>query len=110
MARLDGRPRGYQRHPAVRMWEGHESFLLRYLICAAREWRRRGHRDGALPEYVRDWLALRSCDQSPPKWWGRHDIHAVHRRELLRRLPEHYGAIWPDERAHDERRLVWPIA
>jgi hypothetical protein len=99
--------RGYRNHPATRMWIGHERALAEYQIAACREWRRRGYKDGVLRQVVDIWLTLPG-PTTLPEWWGVHDIHACHRRELVRRLPSHYGPIWPDVTA-TERNLTWPI-
>lgn len=94
-------------HPAVRMWRGHTLALCEYGIAVCREWRRRGFDDGCLQQYVLGWLDEPGPTRLP-EWWGVHDIHECHRRELVRRLPEHYGPIWPDVVPTKEKELTWP--
>lgn len=94
-------------HPAVRMWRGHARAFCAYSIAICREWRARGFEDGCLEQYVSAWCSLDE-PVTLPDWWGVHPIHEQHRRELVRRLPEHYGPIWPDVEPTTEKELVWP--
>jgi len=99
-ARRANTPYGWKRHPVVRMWEGHEELLARYLNAAIAEWRRRGFRNAMEVVPVRPSLVV-------PNWWGDERLHASHRSNLLRKDPGHYGRFgwsegpdlpyfWPD--------------
>ncbi len=94
-------------HPAVRMWRGHVRAMCEYGIEVCREWRARGYQDSCLPKYVRFWMDEPGPTRLP-EWYGDHEIHECHRRELVRRLPDWYGPIWPETERHEQRSLVWP--
>lgn len=50
-------PKGWVNHPAVKMWRGHESGLLNYIVEMVIEWKRRGYKstiaDKAMATYDR---------------------------------------------------------
>lgn len=109
MAARDGEQRGYQHHPAVRMWMGFERAFMEYEIAMCREWRRRGYQDGCLPEYVDNWRSIPPPTRWPD-WYGVHPIHESHRIALVSRLPEHYSSVFPDvEYVDPEPPLQWPV-
>lgn len=88
------------RGPAVRMWIGHERLLAIYYNECLMEWARRG--------YVNDKLQ-RLCLpklQRMPDWWGG-PIHASHRANLLRKLPEWYCRFGWREEPSD--KYFWPV-
>lgn len=95
---------GWQSHPAIKMWRGYELALAQYgwAICA--EWRQRGYQDTLLP-----YFAQRSLLEHPPLpgWLGGEALHASHRSNLLRKLPEHYQQFWPGE--PNNLAYVWPV-
>jgi MoxR-like ATPase len=109
---------GWQHHPAVRMWRGHEEALGAYAVAICREWCRRGHADtcetkiladlaeAGLPVPPRSQAELRRARALPP-WLGRRALHASHRAALVRKDPEHYeprfGALDTDV------PYVWPV-
>ncbi len=92
---------GWSRHPAVRMWSGHELALARYGLVVCLAWRNRGFRDSLLPWFASLEESLRSCDwfvdRGLPWWFGVPNFHAAHRRNLLRKSPGFYGRLgWPE--------------
>ena len=91
---------GWSRHPATRMWEGHEAALRLYGNVVIREWVRRG--------YVNNMEILRSGGRiRMPPWLGSPDFHASHRSNLLRKDPGHYGALgWGEP---TDLPYVWPV-
>lgn len=100
---------GWARHPATKMWEGHRLALMLYGDVCIREWCRRGHKnsmhcllftwpDSEVPQFL--------SDIEMPAWLGREDLHASHRSNLLRKDPEHYGALgWTEA---PDLEYVWP--
>jgi hypothetical protein len=89
------------------MWKGHVGALCAYGVTICREWKRRGFNDGCLVQFLRRLEEF--PDQSPPEWWGQHEVHEAHRRYLVARLPEHYGPIWPGVEPWPEGvNQVWP--
>lgn len=71
--RLVAKARGWvrvpwSRHPALRMWEGHELALVCYRDAINDEWRRRGFR-GHRQLRVLQSLPRGVGDSRPPLWW-----------------------------------------
>lgn len=85
----------WRHHPAVKMWEGWESALLKYAfdVCAA--WRGRGYRDGVMDTLERE-FGPRPQDPPLPWWIGRREFHRSHRSNLVRKDPKWYGPLFPD--------------
>lgn len=100
---LRGESKGWVNHPATRMWEGHERALALYGITMCYEWTRRGYRD-TMGERFRPFV--RGLFPVAPDWLGDEDFHLSHRSNLIRKMPEHYGPIWPDVPA--DLPYVWP--
>jgi hypothetical protein len=86
---LAGKSSGWQNHPAVVMWRGHESVLIDYGVAICLEWLRRGYKDTCLGkiEAFREVFAKPSVT---PAWLGKRDFHRSHQSNLLRKAPEHY--------------------
>lgn len=99
---------GWQHHPAVKMWRGHEAALAHYgkLICV--EWIRRGFQDTLFSWFdscIIDAAIMgkTSCD---PAWIGNESFHASHRSNLLRKDPVWYGQFgWAEP---NDLPYVWP--
>lgn len=109
MALRRGESRGYQRHPAVLMWVGHEKAFMEYELAMCREWRGRGFWDGCLPEYVAYWQEIPGATRWP-EWYDAHPIHASHRQALVCRRPDFYSHLWPDVPVLEvEPPLAWPV-
>lgn len=90
---------GWRHHPAVKMWRGYERALEFYMNAAIREWIGRGFRNTMLLADV-DAVVF-------PGWFGDAAFHLSHRSNLLRKLPSHYGKLWPD--TPDNLPYVWPV-
>lgn len=101
---LTGLSSGWRNHPAVRMWEGHPDQLALYAAEACMEWRRRGYRDTLLAWFVEMHNTLYTSDT--PSWMGNSDFHLSHRSNLIRKLPDHYGKLWPD--TPNDLPYIWP--
>lgn len=101
--------KGWQNHPAVRMWRGYEAALALYSFCMCQEWLRRGFKDTLTPEFVDLYERLMPDAQSPPQppWLGRKKLHASHRSNLLRKDPIFYGKFgWAEP---DDLPYFWPV-
>ena len=107
---------GWKRHPAVLMWEGYEEALGAYSRAICREWRARGFADtcedkilAELPGEPRTQAELADAGALPP-WLGDDAFHRSHRSALVRKLPEHYRAQFPDVgEVPDDLEYVWPV-
>ncbi|WP_119462220.1 pyrimidine dimer DNA glycosylase/endonuclease V [Rhodospirillaceae bacterium SYSU D60014] len=95
------RPYGWKRHPAVRMWQGHDDLLRLYLNRSLDEWERRGFRN-SIPR-----APLAVADPARPPWWGDERLHRSHRSNLLRKAPEHYSRFGWVEPA--DLPYYWPV-
>lgn len=96
---LTGVSSGWANHPATKMWRGHEDALMAYMHVCITAWTARGYKNN-IESYMPD-----SYDM--PSWWGREDIHASHRANLLRKLPEYYCQYnWTE---NPELPYVWPV-
>lgn len=98
---------GWQHHPAVNMWRGHEYSLVDYTLAVCAEWTQRGFKDTVGEKIMAIVLAHPEVldNQDPPKWVGDDRVHASHRSNLLRKDPVHYGQWGWKER--DDLPYVW---
>lgn len=76
---------GWQNHPAVKMWRGHEQALTMYYNESLVAFAEVGGRNIKLqPKVVEPLVEL-------PEWLGNEQVHSTHRANLLRKDPVHYG-------------------
>jgi hypothetical protein len=99
---------GWSNHPAVKMWRGHEVVLLEYLDAVMDAWVFRGFLNTKCAEHY-NVLAetFGDLERVVPPWLGDDALHASHRSNLIRKLPSHYGLLWPSE--PDDLPYVWPV-
>ena len=91
--------KGWQNHPAVLMWKGHEAALMLYHNVMIDEWKLRGYRNNMVKYDVSDRVNL-------PEWIGDIDFHASHKSNLLRKDPVWYAQYgW---NIPDNLEYVWP--
>lgn len=98
---------GWAAHPIVDAWRPYVSWLVQvYVPANLSEWEGRGYRNERSREAWRALLPLVEDDEPlPPAWLGS-DIIRSHRSYLLRRHPEWYRRLWPDQ--PDDLPLLWP--
>jgi hypothetical protein len=105
---------GWQHHPAVGMWRGHEDALVAYAAEICAEWCRRGSPDTCLEQILvergvespRTQEELEASGELPP-WLGRRAFHRSHRSALVRKQPEWYRHHFPT--VPDDLPYVWPV-
>ena len=97
---------GWSNHPAVKMWKGHEEVLAHYTLDICSEWVRRGYKDTCadkvremFPKLTPAYLVL------TPLWLD--DIAESHQSNLIRKMPEHYGPLWPN--VPNDLPYYWPV-
>jgi hypothetical protein len=95
---------GWQNHPAVKMWRGHEWYLYLYQNAICNEWTSRGYKDTCLDKTLIA-MAGQPIGIKKPEWLGREDIHQSHRSNLTRKMPEWYSEFWEEP---DDIPYVWP--
>lgn len=107
---LRGESKGWTNHPATKMWKGYEPALALYGAVMCLEWKRRGYVDNLFSYF--DSMLTEYVDggdtgnlQMPP-WLYDKDVTESHRSNLIRKLPEFYGPMWPE--VPDDLPYVWP--
>lgn len=108
---LAGITDGWRNHPAVRMWRGHERALAVYGIAACRRWTDEfGYKDSCLVQ-ISDIADTHFADTTDafPSWFTDDDgsLFVSHQSNLLRKLPEHYGPLFPG--VPDHLPYIWPV-
>lgn len=104
---LEGK-KGWPHHPATKMWTGHTGALLEYGYTVCRTWVGKGFAGDVTLRWFDSRLNdfLRSERITYPHWLGDEAFHASHRSNLLRKEPEYYRQLWPNE--PDDLPYVWP--
>lgn len=97
---------GWQNHPAVNMWRGHESTLLEYQEAICKEWVNRGYKDTCLQKTINLVDSVKT-KTTRPGWIGDYEFHLSHQSNLLRKLPEHYSQHFLN--VPDDLPYVWPV-
>ena len=108
---------GWQHHPVVRMWRGHEEALTRYGLEICHEWARKGHRDTCAASLGTDFTTATGLEEprtqaeladagALPPWLGDPSFHRSHRSALVRKDPRYYRPLFPD--VPDDLPYVWP--
>lgn len=73
------------------------------------EWIKRGYKDTLRPYFVEQFNRLLLKNES--SWldptWLTNEFCLSHRSNLIRKMPEHYGPMWPD--VPDNLPYVWPV-
>lgn len=93
---------GWKNHPAVKMWEGYETALKRYMDVVIFEWCCRGNENNIPYNFSLE----NEDDFELPPWIGNEGFHASHRSNLLRKHPEWYGRFgWTEP---NNLPYVWP--
>jgi Pyrimidine dimer DNA glycosylase len=108
---------GWANHPAALMWKGFEEALGRYGIVCCDVWTELGFGDTCAATIGRDLRAagveqIRSQDELAaagllPPWLGDEALHRSHRSALVRKDPDHYRPLFPDD--PDDLPYLWPV-
>lgn len=106
---------GWQHHPAVLMWRGHETALVAYGLAICDEWCRRGRTDTVAAKLLVELSEVmgrvigheevRRTATMPP-WFGDDRLHRSHRASLLRKDPERYGVHFSED---PDLPYFWPV-
>jgi hypothetical protein len=91
--------KGWQWHPGIKMWIGHDDFLAQYIARMLFEWKVQGWTDTFKVHdrmikmgYHEQAIIARKID--PPWWWGVKRFHAGQKASLLRHDREWYGRLF----------------
>lgn len=107
---LHGESKGWVNHPATRMWRETPEALVHYALQMCREWRARGYKD-TLTQYFYNEIDKHGYlrhEVKYPDWFGDEAFHLSHQSNLKRKLPEHYGPLFPS--VPNDLPYVWPVA
>lgn len=96
---------GWQNHPAVKMWRGHEFQLIRYGMKICNEWYFNRHFNDTCNEKIRAFYDAGMISTRLP--WLTDEFCLSHRSNLIRKDPVHYGKLWPD--VPDNLPYIWPV-
>lgn len=102
---LRGESKGWVNHPATRMWRGYERSLIHYTIVMCDEWTSRGYKDSIKP--IVDAMFDDHPDYIKPWWMDNPEIYKTHQSNLIRKMPEYYGPLFPG--VPDNLPYWWPV-
>jgi hypothetical protein len=103
---LRGESKGWIHHPATKMWRGCEYDLSRYGWTMCEEWKRRGYKD-TIQSYFGDWSRADDREHASYPSWIDVNLTLSHQSNLVRKMPEYYGKIWPH--VPDNLPYLWPV-
>jgi hypothetical protein len=108
---------GWQSHPAVLMWKGHEEALGAYAVAVVDAWDAHGFNDTTRASIACELAALGIKGVRPqgklawagrlPPWLGDRALHRSHQSALVRKDPKHYRQHFPT--VPDDLPLYWPV-
>lgn len=97
---LTGAGKGWENHPATKMWRGHENTLAFYFNIMCHEWICRGYKNTMTIIEPTGLFTM-------PSWFNNDALHASHRSNLLRKDPVWYGQFnWTEP---TDLPYVWPV-
>lgn len=101
---------GWQNHPAVKMWRGHEWQLCNYGIAICDEWiYNRFYIDNCKGQI--EVIKYHQLGDSPnlemPWWFGNKQFHLSHRVALYNKNYQHYRNYFKDSHTFDKDMPYW---
>lgn len=111
--------KGWNNHPAVKMWRGYETALILYGLVVCDAWIKKGYKDTCYEKILlklgtdisrsdleRSFVSRRRIFL--PSWFGSEPFHSSHRSNLLRKDPVWYGQFgWTEP---DDLPYLWPVS
>lgn len=89
---LAGESAGWRNHPAVKMWQGSEQYLIAYGLAICKEWIRRGFKDTCF-EKINSYRN-RFKTSFKPAFLGNSAFHLSHQSNLLRKDANYYSKFF----------------
>jgi hypothetical protein len=81
----------WRNHPAVKMWAGHEDWLMLYNEAILKEVFMRGYKDNTHEQFDNIYSDNFMGMESEKPWWlGDTNFHYTHKGRLFEKNPEHY--------------------
>jgi hypothetical protein len=93
---ITGLSYGWANHPAVKMWDGYPEALAQYTIDVCNEWTSRGFKDSCLDKVLEIVPLTLGQKIELPDWIDDIQVSLSHKANLVRKLPEYYGKLWPN--------------
>lgn len=91
LAGLYGETGAWRNHPAVKMWRGHEDWLMLYNEAILKEVFLRGYKDNTGAEFDRVYDEhFLGMETERPWWLGKPKLHYSHKGRLFEKDPEKY--------------------
>jgi hypothetical protein len=98
---------GWQNHPAVKMWRNHQGPLAYYGFIITNEWISRGYKDSTLEFFEAIIYNKYFFSHTEIPDWLTDEFCRSHQSNLIRKMPKHYGKLWPN--VPNDLPYVWPI-
>lgn len=105
----EGIKSAWQNHPAAKMWEGSEYWLINYGLAICDIWIDEGFKDTCRDKIKAFIPFFEETRNNYPCWIGDGDFHRSHQSNLIRKDPDFYGPqfgsvpydlpyIWPENK------------
>jgi hypothetical protein len=96
---------GWKNHPAVKMWKGYESYLIkRYLRIIMNEWIKRGYNNEKCEQHYKQLLKhVKYKISRKPKWITR-EFCIRHQSNLIRKDSNYYSHF----NVPNDLEYIWP--
>jgi hypothetical protein len=85
-----GKTKGWQWHPGVTMWMGHEDFLAQQSFLFYKQWADLGYPDHWTKRLNKLGYFKGHTQPEKPWWWGHKHFHETNKSALLRMNPQWY--------------------
>jgi len=101
--------RGYTNHPAVKMWKGHEVYLIKiYLRAILDEWNARGYNNEKCEGHYKELYRMVAARRAVQPRWFCEPVFASHRSRLIQKDSDYYKLKFPG--TPDNLEYIWPEA
>jgi hypothetical protein len=98
---------GWKNHPAVKMWKGHEAYLvIEYLKKVMDEWKNRGYKNTKCEIHYEKLIQLIDLKTYKKPEWLNEEFCLSHQSNLLRKKPEHYEKYFD---VQNNLEYIWPV-
>ncbi len=92
---LSGLSTGWRNHPIVKMWDGYEVALGAYVLAMCHKWTSYGYKDTCKDKTLEIVPLINSELAVIPEWLYDGEVKMSHKSNLIRKLPDYYGPMWP---------------
>lgn len=101
--------KGWQNHPATKMWKGYEPYLVYiYLWEMMEAWKSYGYKNEKCEEHFIKFADIFDQEIEKPPWADREDFSLSHKSNLIRKKPAYYRSIFGYD-IPDDLEYIWPV-